>query len=64
MDDLAIENDIDEIRAEVNVLTTKVETLQTRYRTIHGELQIMLNDEYEHQFSQLHEKTIVWAEFS
>lgn len=64
MDDLAIENDIDEIRAEVDVLTTKVETLQTRYRTIHDELQIMLNDEYEHQFSQLHEKTIVWAEFS
>ena len=46
------------------MLTTKVETLQTRYRTIHDELQIMLNDEYEHQFSQLHEKTIVWDELS
>ena len=59
VDDLAIENDIDEMtKTEVDVLTTKVETLQTWFATIHGELQLMLNDEYKHHFSKLHDKAL------
>lgn len=59
VDGLTIENDIDEMtKAEVDVLTTKFGTLQTRFRAMHVELQMMLNDENEHQFSKLHEKTL------
>ena len=55
VDGLTIENDIDEMaKAEVDVLTTKFGTLQTRFRAMHVELQMMLNDENE----QLHEKTL------
>ena len=61
VDDLLLENDIDELtKSEIDTLTSKFETLRTRFRTIHAELKILLNeDDYEKQYQKLYEKTLI-----
>ena len=60
LDDIATENDIEEMAGdEVNNITTKVNTLRTRFKTIHSELQLLTSDRYEEQYLKTFDRTIL-----